>query len=360
VNGVSQLNNGANTLVVRAIDQAGNVGTARNYTFQADTAAPTVTFTAPAARSRAANTVFRFNASENNVTYGCDLDGGSLVACPDNDPTSNSVGRAAYANLPEGTHTLRVRARDARGNMGPIAEHQVVIDRTAPGMQVRPDNGGPFASTIAVTITPTGGSPGETVTYECILDDQALPQCLPEMTISGLAPGPHTFRVRATDDLGNQSGFVTKSWNVTGALGAGSAPAAPAAPIGQVAGATITSPTVAALRIAPVIRTATIRAQGVPVTVRTAAGQTTVRIQVFQVTGGQTVRAAAKRAAKSKRKLVATVYKSTKKAQTYRFRLKDGNLRRLKPGRYVVEVRAGKSRTRLGKAKTRTFVVRGR
>ena len=360
VNGVSQLRSGANTLVVRAVDLAGNVGATRTRNFQADTVAPTVTFTAPAARSRAATTVFEFVASEPGVTYGCDLDGESLVACPDGNPTSNSVGRAEYANLPEGTHTLRVRARDARGNMGPIAEHQVVIDRTAPGMQVRPDNGGPFASTIGVTITPTGGSPGETVTYACTLDGQALPQCLAEMTLSGLSPGVHTFRVRATDDLGNQSGFVTKTWNVSGASGAGSAPAAPAAPIGQVGGVSITSPTVASLRIAPVIQTATLRAQGVPVTVRTAAGQTTVRIQVFQVTGGQSVQAAGKGSAKAKRKLIATVFKSTKQAKTYRFQLKGGKLRSLKAGRYVVEVRAGKSRTRLGKAKSRTFVVRGR
>ena len=46
------------------------------------------------------------------------------------------------------------------------------------------------------------------------------------------------------------------------------------------------------------------------------------------------------------------MFKSTRKAKTYRFKLKDGKLRRLKPGRYVVEVRAGTSRTRLGKAKS--------
>ena len=62
----------------------------------------------------------------------------------------------------------------------------------------------------------------------------------------------------------------------------------------------------------------------------------------------------------AKRRLVATVYRGTPKAKTYRFRLKERALRTLKPGRYVVEVRAGKSRTRLGAATTRTIVVRGR
>ncbi len=357
VNGQSQLQSGANTLRVRAIDLAGNVSGQRAFTFNADTSVPTVTFSAPGARSNAANTVFEFNASESGVTYGCGLDGGAIVACPDGNPASNGIGRAEYANLAEGSHTLRVQARDARGNMGPVATRTVVVDRTAPGVQISPGSGGPFNSTIGVQLTPTGGSAGETVSYACTLDGQALSQCLSLMTLSNLAPGAHTFTARATDDLGNQGPLVEVVWNVGGALGAGSAPVAPAAPIGQVAGVTITSPTVAALRIASVIQAATLRAQGVPVTVRTTAGQTTVRIQVFQVTGGQTVRAAA---AKAKRKLVATVFKTTKQAKTYRFQLKDGKLRRLKPGRYVVEVRAGKSRTRLGKAKSRTFTVRGR
>jgi hypothetical protein len=161
--------------------------------------------------------------------------------------------------------------------------------------------------------------------------------------------------VTARDDLGNDGPTASVSWNVS-APAVQSVPA-PAAPAAGVLGTSAANAVVAALRIAPVIQVATIRDQGVPVTVQTSAGQTTVRIQVFQLTGAQ---AQAARAAKAKRKLVATVFKSTTKAKTYKFRLTGGKLRRLQPGRYVVEVRAGKSRTRLGKAKSRTFVVRGR
>jgi hypothetical protein len=133
-----------------------------------------------------------------------------------------------------------------------------------------------------------------------------------------------------------------------------------ATPTAGVLGTSAANVTVTALRVAPTLSVAQVRRQGIPVTVRTTAGQTTVRIQVFAVTGGPAARGASSRAAKAKRTLVATVFKRTPKARTYRFKLKDGKLRRLKPGRYVVEVRAGTSRTRLGKAKAKAFVVRGR
>jgi hypothetical protein len=114
------------------------------------------------------------------------------------------------------------------------------------------------------------------------------------------------------------------------------------------------------VQVAPTIQAAALRAQGLPVTVRPQAGATTVRIRVFRVGGGPGRAPAVRAAAAAKRTLVATVYRATPKAKTYRFKLRERKLRGLKPGRYVVEIRAGKSRTSLGTATTRTIVVRGR
>jgi hypothetical protein len=116
----------------------------------------------------------------------------------------------------------------------------------------------------------------------------------------------------------------------------------------------------AAVQVAPTIQAAALRARGLPVTVRPQAGATTVRIRVFRVGGVRGRAAAVPGQAAAKRTLVATVYRATPKAKTYRFRLKARKLRSLKPGRYVVEIRAGKSRTSLGAASTRTIAVRGR
>jgi hypothetical protein len=55
---------------------------------------------------------------------------------------------------------------------------------------------------------------------------------------------------------------------------------------------------------------------------------------------------------------VATVYRSVTHARRYRFRLTEKRLRSLKPGRYVLEVRVGRTRQSLGPATARTITVR--
>jgi hypothetical protein len=359
VNGQSQLRSGSNSLVVRAIDLAGNAGEPGTLQFNADTTLPTVSFTTPAARQSSRTATFTFSASETGAVFGCGFDGADIGPCPGT--ATNGTHVASYANLADGTHTLRVRARDARGNMGPVVERSVTVDNTGPSVLFdAPAGGSTTGSTMGVAwhVNPATVGAGESgQTFTCQLDNGATNACTSPLNLSGLGNGLHTLRVTARDDLGNAGPTASVSWNVSApAAQSVPVPAAPA-PAAGVLGTSAANAVVSALRIAPVIQVATIRDQGVPVTVQTAAGQTTVRIQVFQVTGGQTVQAAK---AKAKRKLIATVFKSTKKAKTYRFKLKDGKLSRLQPGRYVVEVRAGKSRTRLGKAKTRTFVVRGR
>jgi hypothetical protein len=51
------------------------------------------------------------------------------------------------------------------------------------------------------------------------------------------------------------------------------------------------------------------------------------------------------------------VYRPAPVARRYRFRLTEPKLRRLAAGRYRIEVRAGRSRTVLGPASTRTVKV---
>ena len=110
----------------------------------------------------------------------------------------------------------------------------------------------------------------------------------------------------------------------------------------------------ATVRVSTTVATNTIRQAGLPVTVRVTDAANVVRIRVFRVT---TARARAA-AARTTKKLVATVYKTTPDAGTYRFRLKDRSLRKLAAGRYVVEVRAGSSKTKLGRATQRTITVK--
>jgi hypothetical protein len=55
---------------------------------------------------------------------------------------------------------------------------------------------------------------------------------------------------------------------------------------------------------------------------------------------------------------VATVYRKTTKAKRYVFRLTEKPFRSLKPGRYLVQVRVGASRTALGPATNREVTVK--
>jgi hypothetical protein len=242
----------------------------------------------------------------------------------------------------------------------------VVVDHSGPTVSIlSPGEGATTGATARAewTLEPASVGQGEGEwTYACTLDGVALDVCVNPMDVIGLAAGEHTITVTARDDLGNEGPPASRTWNVSlppAVQATGPVTVIPATPSAGVLGASQGN-TVAALSVASILEVARIRQQGIPVAVQTTAGTTTVRFQVFALSGGPVAQAASSRAAKAKRTLVATVFKRTPKAKTYRFKLKDGKLRRLKPGRYVMEVRAGTSRMRLGKAKVKAFVVRGR
>jgi len=205
--------------------------------------------------------------------------------------------------------------------------------------------------------------------FFCALDNATPAECPSTVTIGGLTDGTHTLTVSGLDDVGNPgapqsvtftvSGGATTPPPTTGGPGPGAGGGQGRGQGGAGGGQGRGRGGLAVAQVAPTIQAAALRATGLPVTVRPQAGATAVQIRVFRVTGA-TARAAAVSTKAAKRQLVATVYRATPKAKTYRFRLKERKLRSLKPGRYVVEIRAGASRNRLGAATTRTMVVRGR
>ena len=361
----SQLLPGDNTLTVRAIDLAGNTGEAATLEFEADTSLPTVAFS-NAGRQSGAATVFAFDASEPGAVYACGLDDDGLGPCPAGTVQGDGSGRATFGNLSEGAHILKVRARDAHGNLGPIAEGTVVVDRTGPTVRFT----APGATSGAVaraewTLDPATVGQGESAwTYTCTLDGDPLDGCANPMEIGGLTDGEHTLTVTATDEARQRRPDGQPHVDRERAAGRpgheprhrdprhahrGRARGQRGEPHGRRP----------AGRLRPsrsrrsASRASRSRSRPRPARRRCAS-------RCSPSPAAPTVRGASARAAKAKRTLVATVFKRTPKAKTYRFKLKDGKLSRLKPGRYVVEVRAGSSRTRLGKAKVKAFVVRGR
>jgi hypothetical protein len=201
------LTSGSHPLIARATDTAGNVSAdSGTRTIVVDTAAPTVTISAPANGSTINTTTpaINFNVVDANASPNstCTIDG---------TPVTCTTGYTPAA-LSEGPHTVSVSHTDLAGNVGTSATHTFTVDTVAPAAPVI--TGGPSApvasTSAAFTFT---GEPG--ATFECFIDSPvAWAPCTSGVSYTSLAQGPHTFYVRQTDAGGNVSSASTRSWSV--------------------------------------------------------------------------------------------------------------------------------------------------
>ena len=170
-----ELADGPHTVEVTATDAAGNVGTA-SYSWTVDTSAPVVTLdVVPPDPSNDATPTFEYS-TEPGASVECTIDG--TWGCD--------------SELPDGPHSVEVRATDAAGNTG-TASYSWTIDTVAPVVTL--DSVPPDPSNDATPEFAYSAEPGAHV--ECTIDG-TLSCDAPE-----LADGPHTVEVRATDAAGN-------------------------------------------------------------------------------------------------------------------------------------------------------------
>ena len=131
------------------------------------------------------------------------MDDGAFAAC------NASV---SYDNLALGAHAFSVRARDRAGNTGSA----VVASWTI----VSPPDTTPPTATIVSAVESGGGitfaftSSEAGSTFACALDGGAFELCTSPRAYAAVAPGSHTFAVRATDAAGNTGAAATHSWTV--------------------------------------------------------------------------------------------------------------------------------------------------
>jgi hypothetical protein len=190
----SGLATGAHRFEVRAIDEAGNpdpTPALHEWTIQpADSVAPNTTL-------GSGGPPFTFSSNEAGSTFECQVDSGAWSSCT----SPHSV-----TGLSAGSHTFRVRARDAAGNVDASpAVRTWTADTTAPNTTLA--SGGP---PFSFTSSESGSS------FECSLDGGAWLACTSPRSYSGLAAGSHQFRVRARDAAGNVDGTpASRSWTVT-------------------------------------------------------------------------------------------------------------------------------------------------
>jgi len=103
------LSESGHTVRATSTDPAGNLGpTSAPVSFSVDTLPPVTQLTrTPESASNSADATFEFT-SEAGATFECRLDGGAYTAC---------TSPFTVPNLPGGSHTFEVRARDAAGNV---------------------------------------------------------------------------------------------------------------------------------------------------------------------------------------------------------------------------------------------------
>jgi hypothetical protein len=201
----SNLSDGQHTFVVSAVDAAGNASAATSYAWTIDTTPPpTPTVTSkPASVSNSASASFSFSDPEASAAFECALDSDTYGAC---------TSPATYGPLTEGSHTFKVRARDAAGNVSNAASFTWTIDLTpppAPALSATPANPSNSGS-ASFSFTDADA----TATFRCKLDNGTASACASPTAYSNLLDGQHTFSVTAFDPAGNQSGASSYTWTI--------------------------------------------------------------------------------------------------------------------------------------------------
>ena len=115
-----------------------------------------------------------------------------------------------------------------------IASRSWTVDTTAPMVTF---SSGPASGSISPDRSPSFGfaSNDPSAILRCQLDGGGFDACSSPFTASGLADGPHTFRVRATDTVQNTV-IASRTWTVAG-------PADVSITAGPVSGSVIKDPT---------------------------------------------------------------------------------------------------------------------
>ncbi len=186
------LTQGAHTFDVRVADALGNQASA-SRSFSTDTVAPTLTITSgPTGPVANDSPSFGFTAGADATSIRCRLDSDSFADC---------TSPFTTFRLPQGNHTFEVNALDAVGNVA-VRTRSFTVDTVGPSISITSGPSGPvrdnspsFGFTVA----------NDAVTVECRLDQDPYEACTSPFTTFRLSQGGHTFTIRATDALGNQT-----------------------------------------------------------------------------------------------------------------------------------------------------------
>ncbi len=207
---------GEHTLLVRAVDAAGNADASpASRTWTVDTVAPAAPVVSAPASGATLDTLTPAitGTAEAGSTVTVIIDG-QVVGTVKADASGN-WSYTPTTPLTVGPHEVKTRATDEAGNTSPDSTGRtftIVQDTVAPETTI---TSGPSGTTSerSATFEFTANEPG--VTYECSLDGAAFTPCTSPVTFTNLTEGEHTFQVRARDAAGNvEATPETRTWTV--------------------------------------------------------------------------------------------------------------------------------------------------
>lgn len=165
----------------------------------------------PASFTQVTNAAFTFHSTPVGASFECRLDAGTYADC-------NAGGITYPGPLGEGSHSFRVRAENVNG-IGSPDIHAWTVDTTPPVAEIKSQPKDPSPGNSAA-FTYSSNEPGSS--FECSLDSgggDSFITCNPTgKSYTGLANGEYTFKVRATDDAGNQGTPDSYIWDVDNSL----------------------------------------------------------------------------------------------------------------------------------------------
>ncbi|HEX6689145.1 MAG TPA: hypothetical protein VF085_10845, partial [Solirubrobacterales bacterium] len=190
----TSLADGPHSVEVRAKDLAGNSDpTPALASWTVDTAAPQTTIaSSPSSPTNNSQAGLSFSSSESGGTFECNLDAAGWQSC---------TTPKTYTSLPDGPHSVEVRAKDLAGNSDPTpAQASWTVD-TAPPQTTKGDGPEGTVEMGPVSFEFSSGDSG--ATFVCSLDGGSANPCPTPYEISNPDPGPHALVVKAVDSAGN-------------------------------------------------------------------------------------------------------------------------------------------------------------
>ncbi|MEK6273262.1 MAG: hypothetical protein AABM42_11570 [Actinomycetota bacterium] len=146
---------------------------------------------------------FSLASNEPGSTFECRIDAGPYKPCS---------SPYTLPQLSDGPHAFFVKAIDAPGNESQVVSRSFTVDTDAPAVTI---SSGPVEGTTSSDPSPSFGfaSNDSGASLSCQLDGGGFDACSSPFTASGLADGPHTFQVKATD-LAQNTDLTSRTWTV--------------------------------------------------------------------------------------------------------------------------------------------------